>query len=406
MWCCVFPCFFMLFHVLCRIFLSFRFVASHVHRCQFASYASFPVAPGAGLDGKLGGAFLKRPAVHRKTETRKASLLAALDDLGKCRILDLSKGEALGSGFDDDTPKRLYTVYVICDISDISDIMCFFISSILVWPKMLIQYRFKSLNVLNTDFRHFLCQALCTIQSPSGLWIDQSGVPKPKHRELRRCLMVFLFCIHRGRCASSTIPWAGHLGTAAMRPSPSIFSKKHGARRMDLCHESANGRELSCKNVMSSKCTMRPQCTCSPLKPHLLRMLQGKATSHHFQFCRFAMTLRLSLLTVILFCQGLDMGYHHRSLFAQQKASRWISKSFLRVSSCFSLLSLGNGIPNSQAVLNCGAYSLKTCARGSSEENARRAFLAWSAISLPLSSHCLLFPSLKAQYSGLILVTL
>ena len=38
------------------------------------------------------------------------------------------------------------------------------------------------------------------------------------------------------------------------------------------------------------------------------------------------------------FCQGLDMGYHHRSLFAQQKASRWISKSFLHVSQCFSLL--------------------------------------------------------------------
>ena len=44
--------------------------------------------------------------------------------------------------------------------------------------------------------------------------------------------------------------------------------------------------------------------TCSsPLKPHLLRMLQGKATFHHFQFCRFAMTLRLSLLTVIFFAK-------------------------------------------------------------------------------------------------------
>ena len=30
------------FHLPCRILLSFRFVASHVHRsCQFASYASF-----------------------------------------------------------------------------------------------------------------------------------------------------------------------------------------------------------------------------------------------------------------------------------------------------------------------------------------------------------------------------
>lgn len=75
------------------------------------------------------------------------------------------------------------------------------------------------------------------------------------------------------------------------------------------------------------------------------------------------------------FCQGLDMGYHHRSLFAQQKASRWISESFLHVASCFSLLLLGNGTTNSQAVLNC-AYSFKICARGSSEENARRAILA------------------------------
>lgn len=104
----------MFFHAF-SILLSFRFVASNVHRsCQFASYASFPPALGAGLDhGKLGGAFLKRPAVHRgKTETRKASLLAALDDLGKCRILDLSKGEAFGSGLDNDTLGRLYTICI------------------------------------------------------------------------------------------------------------------------------------------------------------------------------------------------------------------------------------------------------------------------------------------------------
>ena len=110
-------------------------------------------------------------------------------------------------------------------------------------------------------FRIFLRQALCTIQSP-GLWIDQSGAPK--NRELPLCLGIRLQMSYCSRCAmfwSSPRPLRfvydpvgrapRHLGAAI---SAMISAEKNGVRRMDLCHESANGMELS-KN-MSSKCTM------------------------------------------------------------------------------------------------------------------------------------------------------
>ncbi len=106
-------CFSMLFHAFSRS-LSYPFVISFRSLpCSSLSVRflrQLPCCTWRGFGWKTRRCVSETSSgPSQKTETRKASLLAALDDLGKCRILDLSKGE-VGSGFDNDTPKRLYTI--------------------------------------------------------------------------------------------------------------------------------------------------------------------------------------------------------------------------------------------------------------------------------------------------------
>ena len=260
------------FHLPCRILLSFRFVASHVHRsCQFASYASFPPAPGTGLDhGKLGGAFLKRPAS-----------IVAKRKHGRPRCWQLWMTWENVEFWISPRVRPWEVDWIMTHSEDYTYVYNFFFS--LGLSNMLI----SDLRVSNSNLRHFFYAArTCAQSNLSQDWAFGSTSLEPQPEPQPVFLQFVLSSSgnkNPGRGAALRLRSRGP-GTSAGRIWISIdLCWKNGVRRMI----SAMNPQMAWISAAKHRIKMCARTWSSPLKPHLLRMRQGKATFHHFQFCRW-----------------------------------------------------------------------------------------------------------------------